>query len=418
MIWDDKLIEARILMAEFVVKMADERGRMLQQVETGHSAAELRERFSTQGFFVYDVRPRTLLLPGTITLSRGKRIKLEQFVIFNSQFVTLIKAGLPIPTALELLSKQQKNAYFKAILEDVRQRVKSGEPLSQAFAEQNIASKIYTTTLLAGEKSGNLEEVLNRYISFQRVSMTFRKKLVASLIYPTLLIGMMFVLLAVLITWVVPQFAKLYDTLGAQLPPMTVFMLDIGNYAQKYILLIIAIMAITAGLVWNWKRSESGAQRLDTFRLSIPMFGGIWLKYQVAMFARMMATLLAGGLPLVPALETAGTSTESKMISRGVMTAATTVREGRTLSGSLEATKIFPELSIEMIAVGESTGALPQMLTSVAEFYEEDVQTALSAALSLIEPFILIFMGIVVAGILLSLYLPIFNLGAAASAGR
>jgi type IV pilus assembly protein PilC len=296
--------------------------------------------------------------------------------------------------------------------------VKSGEPLSQAFAEQNIASKIYTTTLLAGEKSGNLEEVLNRYISFQRVSMTFRKKLVASLIYPALLIGMMFILLGVLITWVVPQFAKLYDTLGAELPPMTVFMLDIGNAAQKYILLIIAIVAITAGLIWNWKRSDSGAQQLDRFRLSVPLFGGIWLKYQVAMFSRMMATLLAGGLPLVPALETAGTSMESKMISRGVMTAATTVREGRTLSGSLEATDIFPELSIEMIAVGESTGALPQMLTSVAEFYEEDVQTALSAALSLIEPFILIFMGIVVAGILLSLYLPIFNLGAAASAGR
>ena len=405
-------------MAEFVVKMADERGRMMQQIETGHSASELRERFSTQGFFVYDVRPRTLLLPGTMQLSRGKRIKLEQFVIFNSQFVTLIKAGLPILTALELLSKQQKNAYFKAILEDVRQRVKSGEPLSQAFAEQNIASKIYTTTLLAGEKSGNLEEVLSRYISFQRVSMTFRKKLLASLIYPVLLVGMMFILLTVLITWVVPQFAKLYDTLGAELPSVTVFLLSLGAYAQKYFLVIIGVIALAGVLIWNWRRSETGAQQLDKFRLSLPLFGSIWLKYQVAMFSRMMATLLAGGLPLVPALETAGTSIESKMISRGVITAANSVREGRTLSGSLEATHIFPELSVEMIAVGESTGALPQMLTSVAEFYEEDVQTALSAALSLIEPFILIFMGIVVAGILLSLYLPIFNLGAAASAGR
>jgi type IV pilus assembly protein PilC len=405
-------------MAEFVVKMADERGRMLQQIETGHSASELRERFSLQGFFVYDVRPRSLLTPANLRLSGGKRIKLEQFVIFNSQFVTLIKAGLPILTALELLAKQQKNAYFKTVLEDVRQRVKSGEPLSQAFAEQNIASKIYTTTLLAGEKSGNLEEVLNRYIAFQRVSMTFRKKLLASLIYPALLVGMMFLLMSVLITWVVPQFAKLYDTLNAQLPAVTVFLLDLGKYTQKYILAILAIIAIVAVLIWNWQRSDTGARQLDKFRLSLPMFGGIWLKYQVAMFARMMATLLAGGLPLVPALETAGSSIESKMISTGVVSAAGSVREGRPLAGSLEETKMFPELSIEMIAVGESTGALPQMLTSVAEFYEEDVQTALAAALSLIEPFILIFMGIVVAGILLSLYLPIFNLGAAASAGH
>jgi type IV pilus assembly protein PilC len=405
-------------MAEFVVKMADERGRMLQQVETGQSASELRERFSLQGFFVYDVRPRSLLTPGTLQLSGGKRIKLEQFVIFNSQFVTLIKAGLPILTALELLAKQQKSAYFKSVLEDVRQRVKSGEPLSLAFAEQKIASRIYTTTLLAGEKSGNLEEVLNRYIAFQRVSMTFRKKLIASLIYPALLVGMMFILMAVLITWVVPQFAKLYDTLNAELPAVTVFLLDLGRYAQKYFLAVIATLVIAGVLIWNWKRSEAGARQLDKFRLSLPMFGGIWLKYQVAMFARMMATLLAGGLPLVPALETAGSSIESKMVSTSVVSAAGSVREGRPLAGSLEATKMFPELSIEMISVGESTGALPQMLTSVAEFYEEDVQTALSAALSLIEPFILIFMGIVVAGILLSLYLPIFNLGAAASAGH
>src|SRR5438270_5114732 len=198
---------------------------MLQQGETGQSASERRERFTLQGFFVYDVRPRSLLTPGTLQRSGGKRIKLEAFVIFNSQFVTLIKAGLPILTALELLAKQQKSAYFKSVLEDVRQRVKSGEPLSQAFAEQKIASRIYTSTLLAGEKSGNLEEVLNRYISFQRVSMTFRKKLMASLIYPVLLVGMMFVLLSVLITWVVPQFAKLYETLGAELPSVTVFML-------------------------------------------------------------------------------------------------------------------------------------------------------------------------------------------------
>lgn len=405
-------------MAEFIVKMADERGRMLQQVENGHSASELRERFAHQGFLVYDVKPRGLLSGGEVTLQKNKRIKLDQFVVFNSQFVTLIRAGLPIPTALELLGKQQKDPYFQSVLADVRSRVKSGEALSQAFEAQNIASKIYTTTLLAGEKSGNLEEVLTRYIAFQRVTMTFRKKLIASLIYPALLICGMGVLFMVLILFVVPRFAALYEDLHAELPSITKFLLNFGTIAQSYFpLILVALFAIGFGF-WKWKGTESGSAAIDRFRLSLPIFGGIWLKYQVAMFSRMMSTLLLGGLPLVPALETAGTSMESKVIARALTQAAQKVREGSPLARSLEGTGIFPELSIGMVEVGESTGALPQMLSSVAEFFEEDVQTSLTAALSLVEPVILIFMGFIVAFVLIALYLPIFNLGAAAGAAQ
>src|SRR3954468_18748258 len=221
-------------MAEFIVKMADERGRMLQQIESGHSASELRERFAHQGFLVYDVKPRGLLAGGEASLPRNKRIKLDQFVVFNSQFVTLIRAGLPIPTALELLGRQQKDLRFQSILADVRQRVKSGEALSQAFEAQGIASKIYTTTLLAGEKSGNVEEVLIRYIAFQRVTMTFRKKLIASLIYPALLVCGMGVLFMVLVLFVVPRFADLYNDLHAELPSVTKFLLNFGTLAQSY----------------------------------------------------------------------------------------------------------------------------------------------------------------------------------------
>jgi type IV pilus assembly protein PilC len=401
-------------MAEFIVKMADERGRVLQQVETGHSASELRERFAHQGYLVYDVKPRGILT-GEVA-PKNKRVKADQFVVFNSQFVTLIRAGLPIPTALELLGKQQKDPNFKNVLADVRQRVKGGEALSQAFEAQGITSKIYTTTLLAGEKSGNLEEVLTRYIAFQRVTMTFRKKLIASLIYPALLICGMGVLFMVLVLFVVPRFAALYADLHAQLPSVTQFLLNFGTLAQSYspIILIVGI-ALGFGF-WKWRATEGGAAAIDRFRLSLPLFGGIWLKYQVAMFSRMMATLLLGGLPLVPSLETAGSSMESRMIARALTQAAQKVREGSPLARSLEGTGIFPELSVGMVEVGESTGALPQMLTSVAEFFEEDVQTSLTAALSLVEPVILIFMGIVVAFVLIALYLPIFNLGAAAGA--
>ncbi len=403
-------------MAEFLVKMADERGRVLQQVESARTAAEVRERFSVQGFLVYDVQPRGLL-SGDVSIRR-KKIKLEEFVIFNQQFLTLIRAGLPILTALDLLGKQQRNENFRGVLDEVRRRVKTGESLSQAFEAQKMASRIYTTTLLAGEKSGNLEEVLQRYVTFQRISITFRKKLMASLVYPVLLVTAMLVLLSVLILYVVPQFGRLYSELGAELPAITQVMLALGTGAQKYALVIVGGLILIGIGIARWSQSEAGATRIDRVRLGLPLLGGIWLKYQIAMFARMLSTLLQGGLPLVSALETAGSSMESRSIAQAVSSAAVRVREGRSLARSLEETATFPELSIGMVEVGESTGALPGMLTSVAEFYEEDVQTALAAALSLIEPLILMFMGLVVALVLLSLYLPIFNLAAAAGAGR
>jgi type IV pilus assembly protein PilC len=220
----------------------------------------------------------------------------------------------------------------------------------------------------------------------------------------------------VLVLFVVPRFADLYKDLHAELPSVTQFLLNFGSMTQTYFPLIIVVVAAAGFSFWKWKATEAGASTIDRFRLALPLFGGIWLKYQVAMFSRMMATLLLGGLPLVPSLETAGSSMESRVIARALTKAAQSVREGSPLARSLEATGIFPELSIGMVEVGESTGALPQMLTSVAEFFEEDVQTSLTAALSLVEPVILIFMGIIVAFVLIALYLPIFNLGAAAGA--
>jgi type IV pilus assembly protein PilC len=399
-------------MAEFLIRMADERGRVLEQVENGPSQEDVRERFSQQGFLVYWVRPRGILAGGGLSLRRRRRVKLDEFVIFNAQFLTLIKAGLPILTSLDLLLKRQKNAVFRSVLENVRDRVRTGELLSDAFLAQGIFPKIYTTTLLAGEKSGNLEEVLSRYIAFQRVASAVRKKLLASLVYPALLVTGVVVILTVLLNFVIPKFQALFADFGAELPKITVFTLTVGTMIRKYFLIIIPAIVIAAFLAWRWSKSESGAQRLDRVRLALPLLGSIWLKYQVAMFSRMLSTLLAGGIPLMPALQTAADSMQSGLIAKATLTAADKVREGSPLARSLEEAKVFPDLAVEMIEVGESTGALPAMLTSVAEFYEEDVQTALVAALSLIEPVILIVMGAIVAFVLISLYMPIFSLGA------
>ncbi|HWH58099.1 MAG TPA: type II secretion system F family protein [Terriglobales bacterium] len=395
-------------MAEFLVKVADERGNLTQQVESGYSEAEVRERFTSQGFLVYWVKPKSILSGGAV---RGKRVRPSTFLIFNQQFLTLLKAGLPILGSLDLLIKRQKDNYFRSLLQNVRERVKGGELLSEAFSAQNVFPKIYTTTLMAGEKSGNMEEVLTRYISFQRLTLTFKKKLLVSLVYPTLLVSVVLIMFVFLVTYVVPQFAKLYQDLNAQLPSITVIMLSIGTHAQQYAPVGVVVLGLLLFLFWRWKATDKGKAWIDKMLLGIPMVGDILIKHQVATFSRMLSTLLLGGMPLVPCLETAGASMSSTKVVNGIRNASVRVREGQSLAYSLEQQKIFPELSVEMIEVGESTGALPAMLTSVAEFYEEDVQTALGAAMALIEPAILIVMAVFVGGILISLYLPIFSLG-------
>jgi type IV pilus assembly protein PilC len=397
-------------MAEFVIRLADERGHVQEQVQSAATADELRQRFSQAGYFVYSVKPRGFT-------GGARKAKLETFLIFNQQFLTLIKAGLPILGSLEMLAKGQKNPNFSAQLQNVAARVRTGEPISVAFEAQGGFPLMYTTTLLAGERSGNLEEVLARYLSFQRISLAFRKKLQASLIYPALLITLVFGMFVFLVTFVVPQFAKLYAQIGTKLPTITLMMLALGKGAQHYILYILPALALIVFGIWRWSHSDAGAERIDRVRIALPLFGKIWLKYQVAMFARTLSTLLSGGIPLVPSLETAARSITSKRISKAVFSSVTSVREGKGLARSLEATRVFPELSVEMIEVGESTGALPQMLNSVSEFFEEDVQTALTAALALIEPAILIVMGVVVVVILIALYLPIFSMSNAANFG-
>lgn len=397
-------------MTEFVVRLADERGRVQEQTHAAATADELRARFTQSGYYVYSVKAKGLLGGD----GRRKKVKLETFLIFNQQFLTLIKAGLPILGSLDLLARRQKVLHFRAQLEDVATRVKTGESISAAFEAQGGFPVVYTTTLLAGERSGNLEEVLQRFLDFQRVSLTFSKKVKASLVYPTLLIVMVIGLLVFLITFVVPQFAKLYDQLGNHLPVLTVFLLDLGKDAQKYGIYVLASLAVGIFLLFRWAKTDAGATTVDRIRISLPIIGSLWIKYQVGLFSRTLSTLLTGGLPLVPSLETAAKAIDSRQIGNAVYRSVETVREGKGLSASLAATKVFPELAIEMVEVGESTGALPQMLNSVAEFFEEDVQTTLAWLMSLIEPLILIVMGVVVVIILIALYLPIFSLGGAA----
>jgi type IV pilus assembly protein PilC len=397
-------------MPEFVCRIADDRGQVSQRVELAGSEGELRDRYSSQGFYIYSIRPRVGMAALRTHRSRRSRIKLAEFLVFNQQFVTLIRAGLPILKALELLSGHIAQPSLKALLEEIREKVKGGALLSEAFRAQHVFPEIYTTSLLAGEKSGNLEEVLDRYISYQRTALTVKKKLLASLVYPALLVVMVFILLTFLITYVIPNFAELYRTMSQELPPLTVFLISFSDAVREFWIVLMILLAGGGFMIWGWSRTAAGGQALDRVKSNLPYVGGVWTKYQVAQFCRILSTLVAGGIPLVQALQTARQSVTSSLLRRSLEVATRQVQEGKALWEGLAQTGFFPGMAIEMIQVGESSGALHPMLAGVADFYEEDVSTVLAALLSLIEPAILIFMGLVVAFILLALYLPIFSL--------
>ena len=398
-------------MAEWTLKYADARGEIHQQVAEAGSEREIRDRYTEQGFLVYSVKPRSEIsgLVGRSPRSR-KKINLEKFLIFNQQFVTLIRAGLPILKSLDLLAERLTDPKLSVYIKGVRGEVRNGSLLSDAFARQGVFPPIYVTTVLAGERSGSLAEVIERFITYQKLSLSVRKKLLVSLMYPAVLVTLVATIIVFLVTFVVPNFAQLYQSMQAQLPMPTQILIAVGTTARNYVVLgFIALIAGIFGFRW-WARTERGSELVDRALLKLPIAGEVWLKYQVAQFSRVLSTLLIGGIPLLQALDTAADSLGTQVLKKVLQGAVKLVREGQSLSSALRVTKVFPGLSIDMIEVGESTGALPAMLGSVAEFYEDDVATRTTAALSLIEPVIMIFMGIFVAFVLVSLYLPIFSL--------
>ncbi|MEX2302080.1 MAG: type II secretion system F family protein [Bryobacterales bacterium] len=397
-------------MAEFVLKYADAQGAVHQQMETAETEELLRQRYSERGLLVYSVRARRSLMALDLGAKVGGRISLEQFLIFNQQFVTLIRAGLPILKALELLRSNIQNRKLAAHIESIYQQVRTGIPISQAFRARQAFPPIYTTSLMAGEKSGSLPDVIDRFVQYQKVALAVRKKIIVSLIYPALLVTLVLCLIFFLVTYVVPEFAALYDSMDATLPYMTQLLVAFGVTLSEHLLLV---SLTSAGIVFAflaWMRSETARDSFDRFKRRIPIFGAIWLKYQVAQIARLLSTLLQGGIPLVQALETAGESMGSRLMQNSIQRSRILVKEGQALSTSMAKTGVFPDLAVQMVQVGESTGALPAMLDSVAEFFEDDVNTRMTAVLSLIEPAIMIFMGLFVAFVLIALYLPIFTL--------
>jgi type IV pilus assembly protein PilC len=396
-------------MGEFVCKVADPAGHVFEQVETAQSEEEARNKLTDRGLFIYGVRRRRALSLEGVFQRRDRAVRGNDFLIFNQQFNTLIKAGLPILRALDLLADRTAAPRLRPVLSDVRQQVRDGALLSEAIDAQGIFPPVYTSTVLAGEKSGNLSGVLDQYIAYQKTSSGLRKKLTGVLVYPIILVVVATGILSYLVTYVIPRFAMLYKDMNVPLPGPTQFLIELVTGFKGYVLgtlIAVVVMALTAFL---YSRTEKGALAKDRLKLKMPVAGDIWVKFQVAQFARTLSTLLIGGTPLVPALETAGSALRSRLVAGALGRAAQRVREGQTLSSSLGETKLVPDLAIDMIQVGEESGALAAMLASVADFFEEEVNARLTTLISIVEPSILVLMGCVIAFILIALYLPLFS---------
>lgn len=395
---------------EFVCKYAKPSGEIIDSVQVGQNIDEVRHRLQEQGLLAISVRPKGW----SLSLGRRERrseIKSEDFIVFNQQFAALIKAGLPILRALDLLKGQIKNPVLQRHIGDVRDRVHSGAMLSDALRAQGIFPTIYTASIYAGERSGDLVEVIHRHIHYEKTILSVRKRFLNSLIYPAFLIVLSLVMVAVVLTYVIPQFAKLYADLNVTLPLPTRMLIAVSTTLQNNLILILPVLIGVFVIVRIWMGTAGGRGWLDGLKLTFPILGSLWTMFSMAQLSRTLAMLLQGGTPLLSALEVAREASGNSVISGSISQAVHQVREGKPLSDSLESAGHFPALALEMVRVGEQTGSLPEMLNHVADFYDEDVNIKTTALMSYVEPLILIFVAVFVAIILVSLYLPIFNLG-------
>ncbi|MCA1563263.1 MAG: type II secretion system F family protein [Acidobacteria bacterium] len=396
---------------EFRCRLGTPGGEIIEGVYAAESEARLRREFEERGLYVLAVQRAGRMALGSLALPTRARIKTREFLVFNQELATLLKAGMPLVQSLEILRRRVTHPLFKAVLDDVHERVRGGSSLSEAFeAHGALFPGVYTASLMAGEKSGNLEQVIRRYVAYVKVVATVRRKTLSALIYPAVLLALSLIVVAIIVLRVVPEFGSFYDQFGQELPMSTRAIVAVSKFAGTYFLVLLLVLLAVGAAVWLWLTQPGQRERVDRWLLAVPAIGPVARKFATSQAARTLATLLGGGIPLVNAIEVSARSIKNRYLSRELQSAAQQVREGRALSLALEGSGAFPDVAIKMVEVGESTGALQEMLNSLADFYDEEIETNLGRFITLVEPILLVVMGLVIAGLLLSLYMPLFNM--------
>jgi type IV pilus assembly protein PilC len=401
---------------EFRARLASATGEISEGVYAADTESRLRHELEEKGLYVLSLQPKHAIGGISLHLPQRRSVSMREFLVFNQELATLLKAGMPLVQSLDLLKRRVTSPVFKAVLNAVHEQVRSGTALSDAFAAQgDLFPRVYTASLLAGERSGNLDAVLRRYVEYTKIIATVKRKTISALVYPAILISLALVLVAIIVIKVVPAFSDFYASFGANLPVITRIIMGVSDFIRgQLVLLVIGLTAAITAIV-VWVRRPGQHARFDHLILNLPMLGQVARKFGTSQMARTLATLLGGGLPLVNALDIAANSIGNRFMARQLEIVSTRVREGESFAGALDARRVFPEVAVKMAEVGESTGALQEMLNTVADFYDEDISTTMERFITLVEPTLLVVMGIVIAGLLLALYMPLFQLSSVLS---
>ena len=405
---------------EFQCRLGTAHGEVLEGVYVAESEARLRHELEEKGLFVLAIQPRGAFglpsLPGlpALTFRQRRKVSTREFLVFNQELATLLKAGMPLAQSLDILRRAVPNATFKAVLDDVHQRVQAGSSLSEAFeAHGSMFPGVYTASLMAGEKSGSLDTVLRRFIAYTKIVSSVRRRVLSALMYPLVLVLLSIAVVTIIVVKVVPAFAEFYSGFNTELPLATRVLTSTSTAISANLLWILLVVAGVAFVLWRWFKRPGQRTRLHALLLGAPLIGGVSTKFATAQFSRTLATLLQGGIPLVTALDVAARAIGNRAMAQQIDVVARDVREGQSLAAALSSRGIFPDVAIKMVEVGEATGALQDMLNAQADFYDEDIDTTLTRFVALVEPTLLIIMGIVIAGLLLALYMPVFQLSSA-----
>jgi type IV pilus assembly protein PilC len=397
---------------EFRCRLGTPGGEIIEGIYAAETEARLRQEFEEKGLYVLGMHRAGGAALGRLRLPTRSRVSTREFLVFNQELATLLKAGMPLVQSLDILRRRVTNVLFKSVLDDVYERIRAGSSLSEAFeAHGTLFPGVYTASLLAGEKSGNLEQVIRRYVSYVKVVATVKRKTVSALVYPAILMLLSLAVVSVIVLRVVPEFGAFYAQFNERLPLSTRIIVQISDFARSYFFVIVISLIIAGVAFWAWLKEPAQRERFDRWTLRLPALGPIARKFSTSQAARTLATLLGGGIPLVNAIDIAARSIKNRYIARELQRAAQQVREGRALAMAMNESGAFTDVAIKMVEVGESTGALQEMLNSLADFYDEEIDTNLGRFITLVEPILLVLMGLVIAGLLLSLYMPLFNMG-------
>jgi type IV pilus assembly protein PilC len=396
---------------EFRCRLGTPGGEIIEGVYVADSEDRLRREFEEKGLYVLAIQRAGRLALGSLSLPTRSKISTREFVVFNQELATLLKAGMPLVQSLDILRRRVTNPVFKSVVDDVHDRVRAGSSLSEAFeAHGTLFPGVYTASLLAGEKSGNLEQVIRRYVAYVKVVDGVRRKTISALIYPAVLLALSMIVVAILVLRVVPQFSGYYEQFGKELPLSTRIIVAVSNFATSYIGFIVVAVVAVGVVFWLWLKRPGQRERFDRWILRMPALGPVARKFATSQASRTLATLLGGGIPLVNAIDVAARSIKNQYMARELHLASQQVREGRALATAMTESGAFPDVALKMVEVGEQTGALQEMLNSLSDFYDEEIETNLDRFVTLVEPILLIIMGVVIAGLLLALYMPLFNL--------